>query len=164
MVARSEGWGRSIRLSKRRNRSCPDLTSFSGPGSERVCKASKRKGGPDGWSFEDVRHLTLEDLEPFADLLNRVESQLELPVQMSTVQVCVLPKSPEKERPMSLTSVWSASSAAAVAQHVDIALLHLIRSEYHKHKTDTVVTLISLDHAEVEQGGNAWASQPYSFP
>ena len=123
-----------------------------------------KKGGLDGWSYRALRNLPDACYQQLAELFRSVELELAMPLQMRAVQVALLPKSPEKERPISLTSVlWRIFSK--LRRHVldgwmkeyvahapfdaatpgrtclDPALSRLIKAEDHKFRKVTFVTL-----------------------
>ena len=123
-----------------------------------------KKGGLDGWSYRALRNLPDACYQQLAELFRSVELELSLPLQMRAVQVALLPKSPEKERPISLTSVlWRIFSklrrpvldgwlkeyvahapfdaATPGRTCLDPALSRLIKAEDHKFRKVTFVTL-----------------------
>ncbi|CAE7267823.1 unnamed protein product [Symbiodinium sp. CCMP2592] len=62
-------------------------------------KGGKKKGGPDGWSYPALRALDPAALQLVADFLARAEAEVLLPFQLTCA---LLPKSADKERPISL--------------------------------------------------------------
>ncbi|CAE7214837.1 unnamed protein product [Symbiodinium sp. CCMP2592] len=142
-----------------------DLPSLAWEQVKKVCLATgNKKGGLDGWSYRALRNLPDFCYKQLAELFSRVEADLTLPLQMLTVQVALLAKTPEKERPISLTSVlwrvysklrrpllesWLKSYAAcapfdsATPGHtsLDPALSRLIKAEDHKFRKITFITL-----------------------
>ena len=123
-----------------------------------------KKGGLDGWSYRALRNLPDACYQQLAELFRSVELELAMPLQMRAVQVALLPKSPEKERPISLTSVlWRIFSKLRrpvldgwIKEYVahapfdaatpgrtclDPALSRLIKAEDHKFRKVTFVTL-----------------------
>ena len=74
------------------------------------CGSSSLKGrvtapGPDGWNKTLLKKLTQPMLEDVAQLYNALEKGVKVPQQFTVTQVCMLPKSPTAERPISLTHV-----------------------------------------------------------
>ncbi|CAE7770088.1 unnamed protein product [Symbiodinium sp. CCMP2592] len=142
-----------------------DLSSLSWEQVKTACLATgNKKGGLDGWSYKALRNLPDFCYRQLAGLFRLVETDLTLPLQMLTVQVALLAKTPEKERPISLTSVlwrvysklrrpllesWLKEYAAfapfdsATPGHtsLDPALSRLIKAEDHKFRKVTFITL-----------------------
>ena len=130
-----------------------------------ACLATgNKKGGLDGWTFRALRNIPDSSYQQLAELFRLVEVELSLPIQMQAVQVVLLAKSPEKERPISLTSVlWRVYSKmrrplleswlreyaafapfdAATPGHtsLDPALSRLVKAEDHKFRKITFITL-----------------------
>ena len=63
-----EEWLQGAR--QRAQREVQNLPRITAEDLKRVCKASTKKGGPDGWSFEDIRQLSLEELENYSSGLH----------------------------------------------------------------------------------------------
>ena len=61
--------------------------------------------GPDGWNKTLLKKLTQPMLEDVAQLYHALEKGVKVPQQFTVTQVCMLPKSPTAERPISLTHV-----------------------------------------------------------
>ena len=142
-----------------------DLLPLSWEQVKTACLATgNKKGGLDGWSYRALRNLPNFCYRQLADLFRLVETELTLPLQMLTVQVALLAKTTEKERPISLTSVfwrvytklrrpilesWIKEYAAfapfdaATPGHksLDPALSRLIKAEDHKFRKVTFITL-----------------------
>ncbi|CAE7805903.1 pol [Symbiodinium sp. CCMP2592] len=142
-----------------------DLSPLSWEQVKTACLATgNKKGGLDGWSYKALRKLPDFCYRQLAGLFRLVETDLNLPLQMLTVQVALLAKTPEKERPISLTSVlwrvysklrrpllesWLREYAAfapfdsATPGHtsLDPALSRLIKAEDHKFRKVTFITL-----------------------
>ena len=130
-----------------------------------ACLATgNKKGGLDGWTFRALRNIPDSSYQQLAELFRLFEVELSLPIQMQAVQVVLLAKSPEKERPISLTSVlWRVYSKmrrplleswlreyaafapfdAATPGHtsLDPALSRLVKAEDHKFRKITFITL-----------------------
>ncbi|CAE7635150.1 unnamed protein product [Symbiodinium sp. CCMP2592] len=127
-------------------------------------KAGKKKGGPDGWSYPALRALDPAALQLVADFLARAEAEVLLPFQLTCVQVALLPKSADKERPISLLpclwrlwararwqdiSAWTSAYAPAHPwdravpgqASLDTALARLVRSEHSKLEKTHIVSL-----------------------
>ncbi|CAE7361006.1 unnamed protein product, partial [Symbiodinium sp. CCMP2592] len=127
-------------------------------------KAGKKKGGPDGWSYPALRALDPAALQLVADFLARAEAEVLLPFQLTCVQVALLPKSADKERPISLLpclwrlwararwqdiSAWTSAYAPAHPwdravpgqASLDPALARLVRSEHSKLERTHIVSL-----------------------
>ncbi|CAE7311654.1 unnamed protein product [Symbiodinium sp. CCMP2592] len=127
-------------------------------------KAGKKKGGPDGWSYPALRALDPAALQLVADFLARAEAEVLLPFQLTCVQVALLPKSADKERPISLlpclwrlwararwqdVSAWTSAYAPAHPwdravpgqASLDTALARLVRSEHSKLEKTHIVSL-----------------------
>ncbi|CAE7748672.1 ZCCHC13 [Symbiodinium sp. CCMP2592] len=127
-------------------------------------KAEKKKGGPDGWSYPALRALDPAALQLVADFLARAEAEVLLPFQLTCVQVALLPKSADKERPISLLPclwrLWArarwkdvaAWTSAYAPDHpwdravpgqasLDTALARLVRSEHSKLEKTHIVSL-----------------------
>ncbi|CAE7826127.1 unnamed protein product [Symbiodinium sp. CCMP2592] len=127
-------------------------------------KAGKKKGGPDGWSYPALRALDPAALQLVADFLARAEAEVLLPFQLTCVQVALLPKSADKERPISLLpclwrlwararwqdiSAWTSAYAPAHPwdravpgqASLDTALARLVRSEHSKLERTHIVSL-----------------------
>ncbi|CAE7555002.1 eag [Symbiodinium sp. CCMP2592] len=142
-----------------------DLSPLSWEQVKTACLATgNKKGGLDGWSYKALRNLPDFCYRQLAGLFRLAETDLTLPLQMLTVQVALLAKTPEKERPISLTSVlwrvysklrrpllesWLKEYAAfapfdsATPGHtsLDPALSRLIKAEDHKFRKVTFITL-----------------------
>ncbi|CAE7267552.1 unnamed protein product [Symbiodinium sp. CCMP2592] len=142
-----------------------DLSPLSWEQVKTACLATgNKKGGLDGWSYKALRNLPDFCYRQLAGLFRLAETDLTLPLQMLTVQVALLAKTPEKERPISLTSVlwrvysklrrpllesWLKEYAAfapfdsATPGHtsLDPALSRLIKAEDHKFRNVTFITL-----------------------
>ncbi|CAE7387603.1 unnamed protein product [Symbiodinium sp. CCMP2592] len=127
-------------------------------------KAGKKKGGPDGWSYPAFRALDPAALQLVADFLARAEAEVLLPFQLTCVQVALLPKSADKERPISLlpclwrlwararwkdVAAWTSAyspdhpwdRAVPGQASLDTALARLVRSEHSKLEKTHIVSL-----------------------
>ncbi|CAE7231234.1 unnamed protein product [Symbiodinium sp. CCMP2592] len=127
-------------------------------------KAGKKKGGPDGWSYPALRALDPAALQLVADFLARAEAEVLLPFQLTCVEVALLPKSADKERPISLlpclwrlwararwkdVAAWTSAYAPAHPwdravpgqASLDTALARLVRSEHSKLEKTHIVSL-----------------------
>ena len=69
-------------------------------------KTGNKAGGPDEWSYKSARAVTEEECVSIAKAYGVMEEELQVPHSLRVTQVALLPKSDERERPISLTSIW----------------------------------------------------------
>ena len=116
-----EVWDALCDLAREQVRSLPKH-SASSVAKIRAAKNPK-KGGPDGWDFNDLRDLPRDAYAVLADVFNKMEEDLVIPLQVSQVQIVLLAKSALKERPIGLTSVlwrlWCKTRRFLVGQWLD---------------------------------------------
>ena len=116
-----EVWDALCDLAREQVRSLPKHSASS---VAKICAAKNpKKGGPDGWDFNDLRDLPRDAYAVLADAFNKMEEDLVIPLQVSQVQIVLLAKSALKERPIGLTSVlwrlWCKSRRFLVGQWLD---------------------------------------------
>ena len=116
-----EVWDALCDLAREQVRSLPKHSANS---VAKICTAKNpKKGGPDGWDFNDLRDLPRDAYAILADVFNKMEEDLAIPLQVSQVQIVLLAKSALKERPIGLTSVlwrlWCKTRRFLVGQWLD---------------------------------------------
>ncbi|CAE7277113.1 unnamed protein product [Symbiodinium natans] len=116
-----EVWDALCDLAREQVRSLPKHSASS---VAKICAAKNpKKGGPDGWDFNDLRDLPRDAYAVLADVFNKMEEDLVIPLQVSQVQIVLLAKSALKERPIGLTSVlwrlWCKTRRILVGQWLD---------------------------------------------
>ena len=116
-----EVWEALCDLAREQARSLPKHSASS---VAKVCAAkNSKKGGPDGWDFNDLRDLPPDAYAVLANAFNKMEEDLAIPLQVSQVQIVLLAKSALKERPIGLTSVlwrlWCKTRRFMVSQWLD---------------------------------------------
>ncbi|CAE7425660.1 unnamed protein product [Symbiodinium natans] len=116
-----EVWDALCDLAREQVRSLPKHSANS---VAKICAAKNpKKGGPDGWDFNDLRDLPRDAYAILADVFNKMEEDLVIPLQVSQVQIVLLAKSALKERPIGLTSVlwrlWCKTRRFLVGQWLD---------------------------------------------
>ena len=67
-------------------------------------KLPNKAAGPDGISYDFLRHLPYPAVERLAKLLTEMEQEAELPLQMRHTNIVMIPKNERIERPIALTS------------------------------------------------------------
>ena len=131
--------------------------------------AADKAGGLDGLTFAAFRSLPSTAYEEFAVILNDIEARLEAPVHWKQHQVCMLPKKPEIERPITLTSItyriwcfarraqvqkWMQDTQAETAWDratpgntcLQVALQRLLKGEVSRHNSKHMIgVLIDLE-------------------
>ena len=63
-----------------------------------------KAAGPDGISYDFLRHLPYPAVEKLASLLTEMEQEAELPLQLRHTNIVMIPKNERIERPIALTS------------------------------------------------------------
>ena len=63
-----------------------------------------KAAGPDGISYDFLRHLPYTAVEKLAQLLTEMEKEADLPLQLRHTNIVMIPKSERIERPIALTS------------------------------------------------------------
>ncbi|CAE7264437.1 unnamed protein product [Symbiodinium natans] len=116
-----EVWDALFDLAREQVRSLPKHSASS---VAKICAArNPKKGGPDGWDFNDLRDLPRDAYAVLANVFNKMEEDLAIPLQVSQVQIVLLAKSALKERPIGLTSVlwrlWCKTRRFLVSQWLD---------------------------------------------
>ena len=73
---------------------------------QKACAKKRQKApGPDGWSYDFLNHLPEEACQELWSFYHEMEDLVQVPLQFKMQTVSLLPKSPEAERPISLTHV-----------------------------------------------------------
>ena len=67
-------------------------------------KLPNKAAGPDGISYDFLRHLPYPAVERLAKLLTEMEQEAELPLQLRHTNIVTIPKNERIERPIALTS------------------------------------------------------------
>ena len=67
-------------------------------------KLPNKAAGPDGISYDFLRHLPYPAVARLASLLTEMERTAELPIQLRRTNIVTLPKNERIERPIALTS------------------------------------------------------------
>ncbi|CAE7233951.1 unnamed protein product [Symbiodinium natans] len=116
-----EVWDALFDLAREQVRSLPKHSASS---VAKICAArNPKKGGPDGWDFNDLRDLPRDAYAVLANVFKKMEEDLAIPLQVSQVQIVLLAKSALKERPIGLTSVlwrlWCKTRRFLVSQWLD---------------------------------------------
>ena len=81
-----------------------------------VRRLPNKAAGPDGISYDFLRHLPYPAVAKLAQLLTEMEKEAELPIQLRHTNIVMIPKSERIERPIALTSC-----------------LHRLWNSYRKH-------------------------------
>ena len=67
-------------------------------------KLPNKAAGPDGVSYDFLRHLPYPAVEKLSQLLREMEQEAELPLQLRHTNIVMIPKNERIERPIALTS------------------------------------------------------------
>ena len=138
-----------------------------------------KAAGPDGISYDFLRHLPFPAVEKLADLLTTMEREGELAVQLRATNIVLIPKNCKVERPIALTSciyrVWCSYRKADLQRWqlsldeklpwdqarpgrdcLSIAIGRMLHAEIARHQGIHTVTCLAdltcfYDHVDLDQ-------------
>ena len=142
-------------------------------------KLPHKAAGPDGISYNFLRHLPYPAVEKLAELLTNMEREGELAVQLRATNIVLIPKNSRVERPIALTSclyrVWCSCRKADLQRWqltlddtlpwdqarpgkdcLSIAIGRMLHAEIAKHQGIHTITCLAdltcfYDHVDLDQ-------------